>query len=273
MRPEISYSRTGDGRTVLLLHGLGGDRRQALSLLPDTALATRIAPDMPGHGDTDLIDGEPVGFAAFAALTAALLDALVDRGERPAGALPVVGVSMGAGIASALAATRPDLVERLVMIRPSWLDVCPPPNLTAFPVIARLLGTVGPDARCDAFRATPEYRDVLDAAPAMASSLLGQFTRPHATERSRVLAEMANDLPLDRSAYASLNVATLVVAAPQDPVHPEEVARTLCSWVPGARLATVPRKVLDAPEHQLAVQRVVEAALASSRPGPRKPPR
>jgi pimeloyl-ACP methyl ester carboxylesterase len=264
MRPAITYAVTGEGPDVLLLHGLGGDRQQALGLLSDDVHATRIAPDMPGHGNTDLVDDEQVTFAAFATLTADLLDTLQQQEKRPAGAIPVVGVSMGVGIASTLAATRPDLVERLVLIRPSWLDLCPPPNLAPFPLIARLIDTLGPDAGSDAFRATPEYLSIKEMAPAMSGSLLGQFTRPYAAERSRVLAEMPNDLPLPgRDAYGKLNMDTLVVAAPRDPVHPEHLARALCSWIPHARLAIVPRRMPDATEHQLAVQRIVAAALAS----------
>ena len=185
MRPAIGYAVTGNGPAVLLLHGLGGDRQQALGLLPDDIHATRIAPDMPGHGHTNLVAGEPVTFAAFAALAADLLDTLRQQQRRPAGAMPAVGVSMGAGIAATLAAIRPDLVERLVLIR---------------------------------------------------------------------------------AAYRNLTMDTLVVAAPHDPVHPDKLARVLHRWIPGARLVIVPRKMPDAAEHQLAVQRVAATALASPSP-------
>jgi pimeloyl-ACP methyl ester carboxylesterase len=76
MRPPIGQTVTGEGHPVLLLHGLGADHTQALALLSDSVPATRIAADMPGHGDTDLLDDEPVTFAAFADLAAAVLDSL-----------------------------------------------------------------------------------------------------------------------------------------------------------------------------------------------------
>ncbi|PRY44988.1 alpha/beta fold hydrolase [Umezawaea tangerina] len=261
MKPSIAYEVTGAGPPVLLLHGLGGDRRQALGLLPDGFEATRIAPDLPGHGDTDLVAGEPVTFAGFAGLVADLLDAL-----RPRGKLAVVGVSMGAGIAVALAVARPDLVERLVLVRPAWLDVRPAPNLAPFRQIARLLETHGAEAGREAFVRTPEYRAVEAAAPAMAMSLVGQFGRPDAVGRAGVLDALPNDLPLaERDAYAGLGVDTVVIAAPDDPVHPESAARTLADWIPGARLVGVPRKMPDPAEHQSAVQREVAAALCRGR--------
>lgn len=308
MRLPISFARVGAGPPVLLLHGLGGDHRQAMDLLPGDLGRTRLAPDLPGHGDTDLQPGEPVSFAAFAAHVAARLDA------QGLAAVPVAGVSMGAGVATALAASRPDLVSRLILIRPAWLDVAPPPNLAAFPHVAHLLTTLGPDAGAEAFRATAVFGELSAAAPAVAQSLLGQFTRPLAVARARVLAEMPANLPLPHfpepplpgsrhraelpargrqrnaeplpwggqrnaeppssagrhgadpraveSAYAALDVETLVVAAPQDPVHPEGLARTLSGWIRGSRFALAPRKVPDRDDHPEAVRAAVAGELA-----------
>ena len=97
----------------------------------------------------------------------------------------------------------------------------------------------------------------------MASSLLGQFTRADAANRSRVLLDMPNSLPLPtRDAYGELRVETLVVAAPDDPVHADQIARILRAWIPNARLATVPRKMTDPTVHNLAVRAVVASALS-----------
>jgi pimeloyl-ACP methyl ester carboxylesterase len=236
--------------TVLLLHGLGGDRLQALGLLPDDFPATRIAPDLPGHGETDLVPGEPITFAAFAARVAGQL----------AEPVAVAGVSMGAGVALALAASRPDLVEQLVLVRPSWLLDAPPPHLEPFRTIARILTTRGIDP--DAFTRTDTYQRIAREAPAMAQSLLGQFTRPYAVERARVLAEMPFSLPLaDVEAYRKLDLDVTIVAAPRDPVHPEWLARDMQHLIPKARLVMVPRKMPDAAEHQAAVQHAMVTAL------------
>jgi pimeloyl-ACP methyl ester carboxylesterase len=100
-RSQISVTLDGRGSPVLLLHGLGGDQTQSLGLLPDDLHVTRIAPELPGHGQTDLLDTEPVGFAPFTSLVAASIDRLQDTGRIPGNAMPVVGISMGAGIYSA----------------------------------------------------------------------------------------------------------------------------------------------------------------------------
>lgn len=65
-----------------------------------------IAPDLPAHGASGAVDG------ADAVSLAALVDALAALLDRPA---DVVGYSLGARIAWALAARYPDRVRRLVL--------------------------------------------------------------------------------------------------------------------------------------------------------------
>lgn len=99
----------------------------------------------------------------------------------------------------------------------------------------------------------------------MAQSLLGQFARPDARDRARVLIDMPNNLPLpDRAAYGELNIPTLVVGAPGDPCHPFTLAQTLSTWIPKARFVEVPRKDVDPREHTDALTRVVQAELIRS---------
>jgi pimeloyl-ACP methyl ester carboxylesterase len=253
----------GEGPPVLVLHGLGGDSKQSLGLLPVGSPVTLIAPELPGHGDTDLLPEEPANFDAFATLCASILDGMRVAGSIRTEPLPVVGVSMGAGVALALVAARPDLVAGLILIRPSYLDKAPPPNLAPFPIVAKLLRELGPEAGAAVFRDTAIYHSIEREAPAMARSLLGQFSRAHARERSRVLEDMTLSLPLpDRQAYTLLTVPTLVVGAPEDPVHPYALAQKLSDRIPGSRFASVPRKLLDPGEHNHAVARVLSKELA-----------
>ncbi|MFC4948694.1 alpha/beta fold hydrolase [Pseudonocardia sp. GCM10023141] len=247
---------------MLLLHGLGGDREQALRLIPVADRHTRIAAEMPGHGDTSIEDGEPITFAHFAELTADLLDHLVAAGRIPSEPIPVVGVSMGAGVALALAAARRDLVQRLVLIRPSWLVRTPAANLAPFQAIAELLHEFEAEAAERAFAASAMWAAIEREAPAMAGSLLAQFRRPEARKRSRVLAEIPRSLPLpDREAYRGITADTLVLVAPQDPVHPLELGLRLAEYLPHARVGRLPRKLQDPTAHEAALRRAVHSYL------------
>ncbi len=61
--------------------------------------------------------------------------------------LVLVGVSMGAATALAVAIKDPGRVHALVIVRPAWLNQPLPDNLRAFPEVAKLLRAVGPEQR------------------------------------------------------------------------------------------------------------------------------
>jgi pimeloyl-ACP methyl ester carboxylesterase len=111
---ELFVRRVVDppARTVLLLHGLGvgGAVWQAFArrLLPHLAA---VAPDLRGHGQSDAPpDGyQPVDYASDLAELLAR-----DGGD----AAPVVGHSLGALVAVALAEQWPELVAWLVLLDP-----------------------------------------------------------------------------------------------------------------------------------------------------------
>jgi pimeloyl-ACP methyl ester carboxylesterase len=258
----LAVSIAGSGRPILALHGLGADHSQAQRLLPQTPAIQAIAADLPGHGDTDLEPHEPICFSHFADHVAGMLDRRRRTGQirEP---IPVVGVSMGAGIALALAHRRPDLVAHLVLVRPAWLDVTPPAHLAVFPLVGGLLLAHGPVQGARVLRHTDLFRRIESRSPAMAASVLGQFDRPAAALRARVLIEMPYSAPLPSpQALTTLTTPALVIGAPDDPVHPLWLARALAMRLPHARLAVVPRKAIDPTEHDDAVRSEVAAALS-----------
>jgi pimeloyl-ACP methyl ester carboxylesterase len=111
---ELHVRRVADapGDSALLLHGLGVDGSvwQALArrLLPRLAV---IAPDLRGHGQSD---APPDGYQ-LVDYAADLIELLTSA--RPNG-IPVVGHSLGALVAVAVADLRPDLVRWLVLLDP-----------------------------------------------------------------------------------------------------------------------------------------------------------
>lgn len=96
----------GDGPTVLLLHGVGL-RAEAWDAQIDalSQAAKVIAPDMPGHGESEMFAG-PASLARYVDLVASAIEA-------PA---VVVGHSMGAMIALDLAARYPTKVRAVAAL-------------------------------------------------------------------------------------------------------------------------------------------------------------
>lgn len=103
------------GPPLLLIHGHQGRWAHWLENLPAFAQGHRvIAPDLPGFGDSEMPAGE-VTISGYAGALAELLAQLgIDRCH-------VVGHSMGGFVAAELAITRPDLVDRLVLVAAAGL--------------------------------------------------------------------------------------------------------------------------------------------------------
>ena len=107
---ELHYDRVGEGRPLLLLHGLGSSARDWENQVSHFQWSRElIVPDFRGHGRSDTGHG-PYSIEGFASDIAGLVDEL---GIAPA---PVVGISLGGMVGFQLVADRPDLVEHLIAV-------------------------------------------------------------------------------------------------------------------------------------------------------------
>lgn len=110
---SLAALRFGDGHgpRVLALHGWLDNAASFIPLSAQLSGIDLVAVDLPGHGASSHLP--PAAEYSFAGAIAAVLDAADALGwERFA----LLGHSMGAGIASLVAATCPQRVERLVAI-------------------------------------------------------------------------------------------------------------------------------------------------------------
>ena len=90
---SIAYTIAGDGPALLLIHGLGGTRKAWRYLIHDLARThTVIAPDLPGHGESD----PPAGDYSLGAHACALRDLILSLGYRR---FSLAGHSLGGGVA------------------------------------------------------------------------------------------------------------------------------------------------------------------------------
>lgn len=106
----INYVDIGAGPPLVFVHGLGGSWQNWLENLPFFARTHRcIAPDLPGFGRSDELDGD-VSIPRFAQVVEELLTA--EGIERCA----VVGNSMGGFVALEMALKFPVAVDRLVLV-------------------------------------------------------------------------------------------------------------------------------------------------------------
>jgi pimeloyl-ACP methyl ester carboxylesterase len=107
--PSIFVQQRGEGRPVLLLNGLGAHHLMWASLLQELEGAT-IAFDWPGLGKSPAAGARNYRIQAFVGIAERLLDEL---GQAE---VDVLGYSFGGVVAQHLAAARPDMVRRLLLV-------------------------------------------------------------------------------------------------------------------------------------------------------------
>lgn len=106
----VHYRRSGSGRPVVLLHGLGSSGEDWENQIPELEKTYEvIAPDFRGHGQSSKPPG-PYSIRQFASDITTFLD------ELDVGPVRLVGISLGGMVGFQIVADRPDLVSRLVAV-------------------------------------------------------------------------------------------------------------------------------------------------------------
>lgn len=120
----------GSGRTLVLVHGLGGSLHNWDAVGPRlVSLGRVVAIDLPGFGVSP--PGHDWSLETHT-------NAIIGAAEHFGAPVVLIGNSMGALLAEMTAAVRPDLVAALVLISPATPPRLPDPNID-WPTARRLL--------------------------------------------------------------------------------------------------------------------------------------
>lgn len=228
----LDFVVTGDGPGVLLVHGTGADAISNWGPLTD-AVGGRyrlVAPNLPGAGRTPAATG-PLDLEA---LVGRLLTA-VDAGG-VSGPFHVVGHSLGAVLATAVAAKVPDRVRSL-LLHAGWATSGPRERLM-FDLWARLL---------DADTALLARTLVLSAmSPALLSGIghddLDELvTGFEGLVDDRIAGQIDLDGRIDISDLLHrVKAPTLVLASTDDQILPSHHQRALAAAIAAANYREVP---------------------------------
>ena len=243
----LRVGRWGAGRRVVL--GVHGVTASSVSLVPVARQLgdefTLIAPDLRGRGGSNELPG-PFGMAAHAADCAAVLDRL------GTGPVTVVGESMGGFVGVVLAARRPDLVERLVLVDgglplpvPEGIDVDTMIDAVLGPAVARLRQTFeSVDSYLDFWRVHPALQEdwSADIEAYLRYDLMGEAPELRSrVSEAAVRADGAENLVdpgLVPDALASLQCDVVMLRATRGllnqvpPLYPDEVVEPWRAVVP-----------------------------------------
>lgn len=232
----LALDRYGSGEPLVLIHGLGTNRRVWSEVA--SALARRlsaIAIDLPGFGDS------PPAGEGFA------LDQVADHihaGLREQPPYDLLGHSLGGAIALTLARRHPERVRRLILSAPAGFRTRPRPLAQALGAVApallrgrRIIG--GPLVQSPTARRALLWGALHDArgisatrARSMLEASRGASRLGEATEAA-LQADLASDLE-------ALDCPVGLIWGERDPLMPEATTDAIRSHRPDAPVEVIP---------------------------------
>lgn len=218
---RVHYERTGTGSgpALVLVHGTGSSGAgltwgQIAPRFADTR--TVITPDLSGTDHTTDA-GEPLTVEGLAAQVIAVVE---DAGTGP---VDLVGFSMGAPVTAAVAALRPDLVRRLVLVA-GWAHTDGDEYLRNLFTLWQQLGDSDPAAFGRSVTMTGFSRGFLNA---IGRDQVEQLI-PNMPPTPGTLRHVALDTRIDiRDLLPRIQARTLVLGGAQDATVPVEHSRAL----------------------------------------------
>jgi pimeloyl-ACP methyl ester carboxylesterase len=232
--PQLAIDDEGEGRPIVLLHGLTATRRYVVMGSKSLQKAGHrvIAYDARGHGESEPAPS-PDAYG-YECLAADLIDVLDAAGAESA---VLAGASMGAHTAIRLALEEPDLVAGLVIITPAF-HPDHPPGLERWDRLSEALRTGGVDGFVEAYgegeHLEPKFRDTV-------LKVVRQRLERH--EHPDAVADALRCVPRSKpfeslDALSTITAPTIVVPSRDeaDPGHPFEVGREYADLIPDAEL-------------------------------------
>jgi len=235
---RLRYRVTGEGRPLLLLHGIGQSLEDWNEQHDRLSSSHRvISLDLPGFAYSER-PGSPVTLPRLAGVLPAFLDAL-DVTD----AVGVVGNSLGGAVAMSFAATNPGRVSSLVLVNSAGFgkDVTIGLRLLAVRPLGRLL--VKPSAGSSTRMIQSIFHDQSLATPERISHALSLAQRPtHAATVLDVAHDLGTVLGVRRAwresllrIVAQLDVPVFVVWGDEDRVLPSRHLRAAIASLPHAK--------------------------------------
>jgi len=248
----------GSGYPLILLHGLGGDLQQPYDLLKSIHNIRLISLDFRGHGKTKIdADLSTINMQTFAQDVFALTRHLKIN------SFVLGGISLGAAISMKFCLNYPDLVTKLILIRPAWINQPNPTHLQALRSVAAFIELHGKEKGLEKYKESIHYKEMAQQSPGCAESLVGQFNREQAKDTYPILPYLIEDAPFHKwEEVEKLQIPSMILASDQDPLHPLILAEMISQHMPNSTFKKVASKYSNPDKHQLEVQVLVGTFLS-----------
>lgn len=231
---ELTIESRGLGPTLVVGHGLSGNRRVSLEqFMPVLDMYRLVAFDQRGHGDSSpLSDPDAYDPQAMADDIGAVLDGLgVSRAV-------VAGESMGAVGALQFAIQNPQRVEKLLLTGPAFGDRLNPRRPWLREVGEFILAN-GMDEYLAAFET--RLRDDVGIDDRTIAKLVAVYRSHDPTSVATAFLATSDWVPFpDLSVLRGLDIPVSIVAWDGDDLHPLFLAKAMAGQLPNAKLEQIP---------------------------------
>ncbi|MFD9729380.1 alpha/beta fold hydrolase [Streptomyces sp. NPDC059072] len=231
---QVHYEKTGSGPALVLVHGTGsaGAALNWGQTAPRFAPHhTVITPDLSGT-DATVDDGAPLTAEGLAAQVIAVIEDAVDAADGP---VDLLGFSMGSTVAATVAALRPDLVRRLILVA-GWAHTDSDEYLRSLFTLWQDLGTSDPASFGRAVAMTGFSSGFLNAIGRAAFEAL----IPNMPPTEGTLRHIDYDLRVDiRPLLPRIEAPTLVIGGTQDITVPVRHSRELHAAIANSSYAEI----------------------------------
>ncbi len=259
---QMAYRHGGKGSSdtkLLLVHGITGDNDVWVSTAPRLVDAgfEVIAPDLPGHGDSQRQRGDH-SLGAHACMLRDLLVA-IDRDEP----VTVVGHSLGGGVVMQFSYQFPELVERLVLVDSGGLgrEVSPLIRAALLPGAERFLAVANSDQVRGAVAGIGQFltnvgmkpsSDVTEALRGVGSLQDAERREAFVRTARSVISLAGQRISATDRLYLAETVPTMIIWGEKDRLIPCDHAYDAHDAMPASRLELFPDSghfpMLDDPE-------------------------
>jgi len=242
---EIFVETAGDGPAVVFVHGLGGTTNfyepQAAALAENHKV---VRFDLPGAGRSPFAG--PCSIESFAEDIEAVLDAVGVR------AASIVGHSMGTIAVQYFAATRPDRVDRVVLLGP--VREQPPAGKEASRQRANVVREQGMQAVADAIVAGATSEQTRRQRPAVAAFVRELLTRQDPQGYAAHCEALADATAVD---LGKIEAPVLLLTGSEDKVGSPATAESMFHDLPKASY-----EVIDGIGHWTAIEAATQVTNA-----------
>ena len=147
---------------------------------------------------------------------------------------------MGAGVAITFALAQPERVEKLVLVAPPPLAGTSETAKQVFGGFAFLIESLGLEQAVEVAMQLPQFVELKQSQPEQHGQLRDwlRSLHPHATVLA--IRGLLNGPPLQEERFGEIVAPTLILAHPDDPIHPQSSAQKLHAAIAGSRLLMAP---------------------------------